>query len=76
MLLVQKRSLILKKTRTYFEGRTEIGYIFFVLWETYFCIAANGIWEKYLFPNASVSVLQATHLAGIHKLKNSNKKTL
>ena len=30
-------------------------------------MAANGIREEYLFPNASVSVLQAAHSAGIRK---------
>ena len=51
------------KNRAYSEGRTEAGYIFSVLWERCFCMAAN----EYLFPNASVSVLQAAHSAGIHK---------
>ena len=32
----------------------------------FFCMAANGIREEYLFPNASVSVLQAAHSAGIN----------
>ena len=30
-------------------------------------MAANGIREEYLFPNASVCVLKAAHSAGIHK---------
>ena len=55
------------ENRAYSEGRTEAGYIFFVLWERWFCMAANGIQEEYLFPNASVSVLQAAHSAGIHQ---------
>ena len=38
-------------------------------------MATNGIWEEYLFPNDSVSVLQAAHSAGIHKDK-FKKKTL
>ena len=50
------------ENRAYSEGRTEAVYIFFVLWERCFCIAANGIREIYLFPNASVYVLQAAHL--------------
>ena len=57
------------ENRAYSEGRTEAGYIFFVLWERCFCMAANGIQEEYLFPNASISVLQTAHLAGIHKYK-------
>ena len=54
------------ENRAYSEGRTEAGYIFFVLWERHFCMAANGIREEYLFPNASVSILQVAHSAGIH----------
>ena len=49
------------------EGRIEAGYIFLVLGERYFCMAANGIGEEYLFPNASISVLLSAHSAGIHK---------
>ena len=59
------------ENRAYSEGRTEAGYIFFVLCERCFCMAANGIREEYLFPNYSFSVLQAAHLAGIHKLKKN-----
>ena len=55
------------ENRAYSEGRTEAGYLFFFLWERCFCMAANGIREEYLFPNASVFVLQAAHSAGIHK---------
>ena len=29
-------------------GRTEVGYIFLVLWERCFCMAVNGILEEYL----------------------------
>ena len=29
-------------------------------------MAANGFREEYLFPNASVSVVQAAHSAGFH----------
>ena len=55
------------ENRAYSEGRTEAGYIiFFVLWERCFCMAANGFREEYLLPNASISVLQATHSAGFH----------
>ena len=32
-----------------------------------FLYSSQGIREEYLFPNDSVSVLQAAHLAGIHK---------
>ena len=60
------------ENRAYSEGRTEAGYIFFVLWEKCFCMTANGIWEEYLFPNDSVSVLQAAHSAGIHKYKKKH----
>ena len=55
------------ENRAYSERRTEAGYIFFVLWERCFCMAANGIPEDYLFPNTSVYVLQAAHSAWIHK---------
>ena len=55
------------ENRAYSEGRIEAGYIFFVLGERYFCMAANRIGEEYLFPNASISVLLAAHSAGIHK---------
>ena len=55
------------ENRAYSEGRTEAGYIFFVLWERCFCMAANRIREEDLFPHASVSVLQVAHSAGIHK---------
>ena len=58
-------SVVDAENRAYSEGRTEAGYIFFVLWERCFNMAANGIWEDYLFPNASVYVLQAAHSAGI-----------
>ena len=30
------------ENRAYSEGRTEAGYIFFVLWERCFCMAATG----------------------------------
>ena len=40
------------ENRAYSEGRTEAGYIFFVLWGRCFCMAANGIREEYLFLNA------------------------
>ena len=36
------------ENRAYSEGRTETGYIFFVLWERCFCMAANGIREEYV----------------------------
>ena len=36
-------------------------------------MASNGIQEEYLFPNASISVLQAAHLAGIHKYLKKRK---
>ena len=42
------------ENRSYFEGRTEACYIFFVLWERCFCMAANGIRDEYMFPNDSV----------------------
>ena len=32
----------------------------------------SQIREEYLFPNDSVSVLQAAHSAGIHKFKKQN----
>ena len=51
------------ENRAYSEERTEAGYIFFVFWERCFCMAANGIQEEYLFPNASVYVLQVAHSA-------------
>ena len=74
---MQKRSLTLfslsSENRAYSEGRTEAGYIFFVLWERCFCIAANGIREEYLFPNASVYVLQVAHSGEINKLKKQKK---
>ena len=38
-----------------------------VLLERGFCMAPSGIREEYLFPNDSVSVLQAAYSAGIHK---------
>ena len=37
------------ENRAYSEGRKEAGYIFIVLWERCFCMAANGIREEYLF---------------------------
>ena len=48
LLLVQKSSLTMEN-RAYSEGRKEAGYIFIVLWERCFCMAANGIREEYLF---------------------------
>ena len=35
-------------------------------------MAPSGIREEYLFPNDSVSVLQAAHSAGIHKKNKKN----
>ena len=35
-------------------------------------MAPSGIREEYRIPNDSVSVLQAAHLAGIHKYKKQN----
>ena len=55
------------ENQAYSEGKKKAGYIFFVLWERCFCMAANRFREEYLFTNASVSVLQAAHSAGIHK---------
>ena len=40
------------ENRAYSEGRPEVKL---VIWERCFCMAANGIREEYLFPNASVS---------------------
>ena len=37
------------ENRAYSEGRTEAGYIFFVLWERCFCMAANGIGKNICF---------------------------
>ena len=58
------------ENRAYSEGRTEAGYNSLFSWRE--C----GIREEYLFPNHSVSVLQAAHSAGIRKSKNNNNKTL
>ena len=42
------------ENRAYSEERTEAGYIFFVLWERCFCMAANGIREESIFfPNTA-----------------------
>ena len=61
--------------RTYSEGRTEAGYISLFSWREVFCMAPSGIREEYLFPNDSVSVLQAAYSTGIHKLNNKQTTT-
>ena len=50
-----------RKIRFYSEGRTEAGYSYCLcsLGEMFFFyMAANGICEEYLFPNASIYVRQ------------------
>ena len=49
------------------ERKNRSWLYFFVHLERGFCMAPSGIREEYLFPNNSVSVLQAAHSAGIHK---------
>ena len=48
---------------SYSEEKTEAGYLLCSLEEMF----ANGIREAYQFPNVSVYVRQAAHLAGIHQ---------
>ena len=60
------------ENRGYSEGRTEAGYISLFSWRG-FCMASSRIREEYLFPNDSVSVLQAEHSAGIHKQKKTKQ---
>ena len=38
-------------------------------------MATNRIREEYLFSNASVSIVQAAHFAGIHNLKNKTTES-
>ena len=51
------------ENRAYSEG-TEAGYISLFSWREVFVWRSR---EEYLFPNDSVSVLQAAHSAEIHK---------
>ena len=55
------------KNRAYSEGRTEAGYISLFSWREVFVWLPAGLGKSILFPNDSVSVLQAAHSAGIHK---------
>ena len=65
---MQKRSLTRFENQAYSEGRTEAGYISLFSWREVFVWLPAGLGKsKYLFPNDSVSVLQAAHSAGIHK---------
>ena len=48
----------LGKSELIMKEKQKADYIFFVVRERCFCMAANGIREEYLFPNASVCVQQ------------------
>ena len=58
------------ENRAYSEGRTEAGYILFVLRERCFVWLSTGFRKIICFQNASISVLQAAHLAGIQSKTN------
>ena len=58
------------ENRAYSEGRTEAGYISLFSWREGFVWIPAGLGKSFcfqMFPNDSVSVLQAAHSAGIHK---------